>query len=293
MLTGVVIKSYSGFHYVRVDNRLWECSLRGRFRLTKQSILVGDQVQINVLDEEKGKGVVDSILPRRTQMDRPAVANVDQVVIIAAIKDPDLSRELLDRMLIIIEALQLTPVICFNKVDLLSDAEEINKLTEIYGPHYRVLVTSSKTLQGVEQLREELKGRISVFAGPSGAGKSSLLNDVQPGLSLKTGEVSAKIGRGKHTTRHVELLDLDFGGMVADSPGFSALFLPDIKKEELADCFPEFREYEGTCKFKGCLHYAEPNCAVKLAVAAGKIYPCRYEHYLHFLHEVAGSEKKY
>lgn len=292
MLTGVVLKSYSGFHYVRVGDKTWECSLRGRFRLTKQNLLVGDKVQITSLDELKGKGVVDEILPRRTQMDRPPVANVDQVVIVAAIRDPDLSRELLDRMLIMTEALRLTPVICFNKADLAGD-EEIEKLTSIYGPNYRVLVTSAVTDTGVEQLREVLKDRISVFAGPSGAGKSSLLNEVQSGLSLKTGEVSAKIGRGRHTTRHVELLDLDFGGMVADSPGFSTLFLPEMKKEDLAGCFPEFRKYEGTCKFNGCLHYAEPNCAVKLAVTAGKIFPCRYEHYLHFLHEVAAKERKY
>lgn len=292
MLSGIVIKSYSGFHYVRVGDRIWECSLRGRFRLTKQSILAGDRVQIKVLDEQKGKGVVDEIFPRQTQMDRPPVANVDQVVLVAAIKDPDLSRELLDRMLILSEALRLTTVICFNKADLASE-EEIQKLIGIYSPNYRVLVTSAVTCNGVEELREVLKDRVSVFAGPSGAGKSSLLNDVQPGLHLKTGEVSAKIGRGRHTTRHVELLDLDFGGMVADSPGFSTLYLPEIKKEELAGLYPEFRKYEGECKFNGCLHYAEPNCAVKMAVAAGKIYPCRYEHYLHFLHEVAAKEKKY
>lgn len=292
MLSGVVVKSYSGFHYVRVGDRVWECSLRGRFRLTKQSVLVGDRVRITVLDEEKGKGVVDEILPRQTQMDRPPVANVDQVVLVAAIKEPDLSRELLDRMLIMTEALRLTPVICFNKADL-ATPEEIKKLVDIYSPSYCVLVTSAVTGLGVEGLRETLKDRVSVFAGPSGAGKSSLLNDVQPGLHLKTGEVSAKIGRGRHTTRHVELLDLDFGGMVADSPGFGTLYLPEIKKEDLAGCFPEFRKYEGECKFNGCLHYAEPNCAVKLAVTAGKIYPCRYEHYLHFLHEVAAKERKY
>jgi len=292
MHTGVVIKSYSGFHYVRIGDRLWECSLRGRFRLNKQSLLVGDRVKIAVVDEQKGKGVVDEILPRQTQMDRPPVANVDQVVIVAAIKDPDLSRELLDRLLIMTEFLRVAPVICFNKADL-ATAEEIEKLTGIYGPVYPVLVTSAITNEGVEQLRELLKDRISVFAGPSGAGKSSLLNDIQPGLRLKTGEVSVKIGRGRHTTRHVELLDLDGGGMVADSPGFSTLYLPEMEKEDLAGCFPEFRKYEGACKFNGCLHYAEPNCAVKLAVTAGKIYPCRYEHYLHFLHELAAKERKW
>lgn len=292
MLTGVVKKSYSGFHYVRVGDRVWECSLRGRFRLTKQSVLVGDLVRIKVLDEQKGKGVVDEILPRKTQMDRPPVANVDQVVIVAAIKDPDLSRELLDRMLVMTEALGLAPLICFNKADL-ANAEEIKKLTDTYGPFYRTLVTSAVTDQGIEQLRELLKDRVSVFAGPSGAGKSSLLNEVQPGLSLKTGEVSTKIGRGRHTTRHVELLDLESGGMVADSPGFSTLYLPEIKKEDLAGLFPDFRKYEGDCKFNGCLHYAEPNCAVKLAVTAGNIFPCRYEHYLHFLHEVVAKERKF
>lgn len=292
MLTGVVIKSYSGFHYVRVAGRLWECSLRGRFRQSKQNLLTGDRVNITVVDEQKGKGVVDEILARQSQMDRPPVANVDQVVIVAAIKEPELSRELLDRLLIMVEALRLTPVICFNKADL-ADEEEIEKLMGIYGADYRVLVTSTVTDRGLAELRAALKDQISVLAGSSGAGKSSLLNEVQPGLRLKTGEVSTKIGRGRHTTRHVELLDLDFGGMVADSPGFSNLYLPEMKKEELAGCFPEFRKYEGACKYNGCLHYTEPNCAVKLAVTAGKIFPCRYEHYLHFLHEVAAKERKW
>lgn len=291
MQKGVVIKAYSSFYYVEINNDLWECRLRGKFRLTKENVFAGDRVRV----KETGMktGVIEEILPRTTVLERPPVTNVDQVIIVFACANPDPQTELLDRMLIQAEAAGLTPIICFNKADLVDDAV-ISALTKDYSAAgYRFVACSAKLGTGVTDLQGILNGHISVFAGPSGSGKSSLLNALHPGFKLKTGKVSAKIGRGRHTTRYAELLKLEPGCLVVDSPGFSTLYLPEISRVHLDELFPEFLPYHEKCKFNGCIHKSEPECAVKQGVEAGEISSHRYSHYLLFLDELSERERRY
>jgi ribosome biogenesis GTPase len=291
MQEGILIKGYGGFYYVKIGKKLWECSLRGKFRRLKQSIIIGDRVLVRVLDENKG--VIEEILPRTNELNRPAIANVEQVLITFALKDPDPDFLLLDRMLLMARQKDLPAVIFFNKADLAGE-ETVSDIVNIYEKAgYPVIPCSVKTGLGLDRVRFILKDKISVFTGPSGAGKSSILNAIQQGLSLKTGEVSQKIGRGRHTTRHVELLELDFGGLVADTPGFSVLEMPPVPREELDSFFPEMEEYAFQCRFSSCLHDREPDCAVKEAVKQGLIDPGRHQRYLIFLKEVIENERRY
>ncbi|MEL7564491.1 MAG: ribosome small subunit-dependent GTPase A [Dehalobacterium sp.] len=291
MQEGILIKGYGGFYYVKAGRDLWECSLRGKFRKQKQNILVGDRVLINILDNKKG--VIEQILSRTSELNRPSVANVEQVLVTFALKNPDPDYLLMDRMLLMARHQNLPAVIFFNKADLVEDHDK-NDLHEVYQKAgYQVVKCSTKTGLGLEKVRAVLRDKVSVFTGPSGAGKSSLLNAVQQGLRLKTGEVSSKIGRGKHTTRHVELLELDFGGLVADTPGFSVLEIPAVSREELDLFFPEIGEYSAYCRFNSCLHHQEPGCVVKEAVAQGKVNSDRYQRYLLFLQEVIENERRY
>ncbi|HHT62787.1 MAG: ribosome small subunit-dependent GTPase A [Bacillota bacterium] len=291
MQEGILIKGYGGFYYVKIGKKLWECSLRGKFRRLKQSIIIGDRVLVRVLDENKG--VIEEILPRTNELNRPAIANVEQVLITFALKNPDPDFLLLDRMLLMARQKDLPAVIFFNKADLAGE-ETVSDIVNIYEKAgYPVIPCSVKTGLGLDRVRFILKDKISVFTGPSGAGKSSILNAIQQGLSLKTGEVSQKIGRGRHTTRHVELLELDFGGLVADTPGFSVLEMPPVPREELDSFFPEMEEYAFQCRFSSCLHDREPDCAVKEAVKQGLIDPGRHQRYLIFLKEVIENERRY
>ncbi len=291
MIEGIVIKAYSGFYYVQANNKLWECSLRGRFKKVKKNVFAGDTVRIKTIDEKTG--VIEEILPRTNILIRPAIANVEQVLIVFAARNPDPDPGLLDRILVQAQFNGIKPAICFNKVDLV-DLDKIKELADSYAQAgFTTIICSAKSGQEVASVREVLADKITVLAGPSGAGKSTLLNEIQPGLGLKTGEVSSKIGRGKHTTRHVELLSLDFGGLVADTPGFSTMYLPEMEKEDLMELFPEMEIYFDKCKFTGCLHDKEPQCAVKEAVSEGLIAEFRYNHYLEFLKEVREKERRY
>lgn len=291
MLQGTVVKAYSGFYYVRIDDEVRECRLRGKFRLTRQNVLAGDRVMVR--ETGSGTGVIEEVLPRTSMLDRPPVANVDQAVFVFACAEPDPQTELLDRMLIHAEAAELAPIIFFNKADLV-DAQRVDALTADYRKAgYTVLVTSVVSGAGIEEAGQALTGHISVFAGPSGSGKSSLLNAIHPGFRLKTGQVSEKIGRGRHTTRHTELLEICPGSMVVDTPGFSSLYLPELDKQHLAEMFPEFLPYLAGCKFAGCLHRAEPDCAVKQGVETGALSRDRYNHYLLFLEELIARERRY
>lgn len=293
MKQGIIVRGYAGFYYVQAEDGLWECSLRGKFRYLKQNVLVGDRVKIRPLEEGKKKAVIEEILPRCNELLRPPIANVDQAVIVMALKNPNPSLYLLDRLLVLAEISSIEPVIVFNKIDLVAE-EAVRKITEVYQrAGYSTVSTSAVSGAGVEVLREFLKGKVSVFAGPSGVGKSSLLNALQPGLSLHTGEVSSKIGRGRHTTRRVELLVLESGGWVADTPGFSVIDLPPMPREELAYCFREFREELGRCRFTSCLHRGEQGCAIMEAVRTGRISSDRYWHYREFLEEVIENERRY
>jgi ribosome biogenesis GTPase / thiamine phosphate phosphatase len=289
VLTGIVVKAYSSYYYVRAGRRVVTCTLRGRFKKERFSLLVGDEVEYTVTGDDKG--VIEEILPRRSMLKRPMVANVDQVVLTFAAANPDINTVLVDRFLVLAESSGLDIVICINKLDL-ADIAELEPITASYRAiGYQVILSSTRSGAGVEELRNRLYNRISVFAGPSGAGKSSLLNTLQPGLALVTGEVSAKIGRGKHTTRFAELLPLAGGGFVVDTPGFSLTEFADIAEIDLAYYFPDIAALAPECKFSTCVHNKEPQCAVKHAVSDGRIARNRYDSYLEILGEIRENKK--
>jgi ribosome biogenesis GTPase len=284
MKTGVIIKGIGGFYYVDNGESVFECRARGKFRLKNITPLVGDVVDIEVDDISK-QGYMLNIHPRINEMVRPAIANIDQVMMVFAAKRPDINMTLMQKFLINAESVGLKIIICINKIDLDENldykavVEMLNKIP------YTVITTSTKQLIGIEALKDALKDKTTVFAGPSGAGKSSLLNLVQTGLVLKTGDLSKKIDRGTHTTRHAELIKLDMGGRVADTPGFTSLELTSIEAEKLQHLFPELEQYT-ECKFTRCLHDTEPQCGVKKAVQEGKISSMRYEYYISLLKEL-------
>lgn len=285
MINGIIVKGIGGFYYVKTDNQcIYECEARGIFR--KENIIpaVGDIVKIEVKDD--GKGVINEIGERENYLVRPPVANIDLAIIVFAFTKPKPNLFLLDKFLVTLEKNNVHTCICFNKADLV-DSKIKDQYTSIYkNTGYKVLSTSTKTEEGMERLKEILKGRISIFSGPSGVGKSSLLNQIQPGLKLKTGDISTKSRRGKHTTRHVELLRLDFGGSVLDTPGFTALGVSDIEEDELQYFFPEFIPYLNSCRFNGCRHLHEPKCHVKEQVASRNISSSRYDSYVAILKEI-------
>lgn len=289
MAQGTVVKAFSSYYYVQTDNKVTMCTLRGRFKKERFSLFVGDVVEF--VPGTAGKGVIETILPRRTLLKRPTVANVDQVVITFAAARPDLNTALLDRFLVLAEMSQLRPVIVINKMDL-ADRDKIDSILELYRKiGYQVIPVSTFTGLGIQDLASILCHRITVFSGPSGAGKSSILNAVEPGLSLVTGVISEKIGRGRHTTRHAQLLPLSGGGFVVDTPGLGFTEFTDLNEMELMHCFPEISALTSNCRFSSCLHYKEPQCAVKQAVAAGEIAEERYGTYLSILEEIKANKK--
>lgn len=291
MQRGIVIKAYNSYYYVQTDEKMYMCTLRGRFKKERFSLIVGDEVDYSVISPEKG--VIEAILPRRTLLRRPAVANVDQVVITFAAVNPDINPVLVDRFLVLAELSDLSVILCINKIDL-ADMGELASLLELYRSiGYRVLAVSARGGTGIAELHKEMFDKITVFAGPSGAGKSTLLNVMEPGLELVTGEVSEKIGRGKHTTRFAQLLPLSAGGYLVDTPGFSFTEFDGVTEEEVAGCFREFSEFAPQCKFSSCLHAKEPQCAVKQAVAQNRITQQRYTSYLELLEEIQANKKGY
>lgn len=294
MLNGKIIKGIGGFYYVDTDKGLYECRARGIFRKNKITPLVGDRVSISVVDEDNKKGVVEEIDERDTELVRPPIANVDKALIVFAIKNPSPNLSLLDRFIVLAEKENLEIVIVFTKVDLDNDGELLESLKGIYeASGYKVIPVSNKLKLNIDRIKDELKGNTVVFAGPSGVGKSSLLNEIDQKFELKTGEVSDKIKRGKHTTRHAELLKLECGGMVADTPGFSSLTLDDIEESELKEYFIEFDNYD-ECRFGSrCIHENEPSCAVKEAVENGKISKERYDSYIQLLNEMRSGKRRY
>ena len=291
MINGKIIKGIGGFYYVDTEKGIYECRARGIFRKNKITPLVGDRVSISVVDEENKKGVVEEIEKRDTELVRPPIANVDKALIVFAIKNPAPNLSLLDRFIVLAEKENLEIVIVFTKVDLDADGELLEELKSIYEVSgYKVIPVSNKLKLNIDKIKEELKENTVVFAGPSGVGKSSLLNEVDKNFELKTGEVSDKIKRGKHTTRHAELLKLECGGMVADTPGFSSLTLDDIDESELKEYFIEFDKHDD-CRFGSrCIHENEPSCAVKEAVENGEISKKRYESYIQLLNEIREEE---
>lgn len=292
MPTAQVIKMYNGFYYLQVagQEELLSCRLRGRIKRNKGAVVTGDYVEYQMLED--GTGVIESCLPRRTLLKRPAVANIDQVLITFAARQPDLNQLLLNRFLVLAEWSGIPEiVICINKCDLLE--EKADFLQDYVQAGYKLLMVSAQEGQGIQELKNLLTGRVTVFAGPSGVGKSSLLNAVDSNLELATGKISDKIKRGKHTTRAACLLPLPEGGTVVDTPGFSAAELENIDKAQLAYYFPEFRPYIEKCYYNTCTHSHEPDCAVKEAVEAGAICQARYEAYLNILQTINERKKAY
>ncbi len=292
MPTAQVIKMYNGFYYLQVagQEELLSCRLRGRIKRNKGAVVTGDYVEYQMLED--GTGVIESCLPRRTLLKRPAVANIDQVLITFAARQPDLNQLLLNRFLVLAEWSGIPEiVICINKCDLLEKKADF--LQDYVQAGYKLLMVSAQEGQGIQELKNLLTGRVTVFAGPSGVGKSSLLNAVDSNLELATGKISDKIKRGKHTTRAACLLPLPEGGTVVDTPGFSAAELENIDKAQLAHYFPEFRPYIEKCYYNTCTHSHEPDCAVKEAVAAGAICQARYEAYLNILQTINERKKAY
>lgn len=286
-MTGKIIKGIAGFYYVYVvESGIYECKAKGIFRKDKRKPLVGDRVRIEVLDEKGREGNLVEILPRENELIRPAVANVDQAMVIFAADCPKPNFSLLDRFLIMMERQQVPTVICFNKTDLLR-GEEAQELRGHYvGAGYTVLTISVQADRGLEAVKDILWGRTTVIAGPSGVGKSSLTNAVQQEVYMETGDISRKLNRGKHTTRHSQMIALGPDTWFVDTPGFSSLYVPDMEKEELREYFPEFAPYEGHCRFQGCTHTHEPGCAVKDALEKGQVARQRYEGYLELYGEL-------
>ncbi|CUH94223.1 putative ribosome biogenesis GTPase RsgA [Propionispora sp. 2/2-37] len=291
MFQGIVVKAYNGFYYVKNTSKITMCTLRGRIKKERFSLLVGDSVVYTLTGQEKG--VIERILPRRSILTRPMVANVDQVIITFAAANPDMNVELLDRFLVLAELAQLKAYLCINKTELVEwgSLQPVIELYESIG--YDVIALSAKTEIGVKDLRHILYDRISVFAGPSGVGKSTILNLIEPGFQLETGEVSEKIGRGRHTTRFAQLLPLTGGGYVVDTPGFSFTEFSNLREPELTYCFREIALQAAQCKFASCLHVKEPQCAVKEAVLSGKIAQSRYNSYLAILEELKEQSSKF
>ena len=292
-MQGKIIKGIAGFYYIYAeDGNIYECKAKGIFRKDNFKPLVGDNVEITVLNEEEKEGSVTSILPRRNSLIRPAVANVDQAFLIFAMENPKPNFLLLDRFLIMIEHQEIPVVICFNKKDV-GEKKEMEKLYEIYtGCGYRVVLSSTYEGEGMDEIREILKGKTTVVAGPSGVGKSSITNCMQGEVQMETGEISKKLKRGKHTTRHSQVIPVEKNTFLVDTPGFSSLYLTDMKEEELRDYFPEFVMYEPQCRFQGCMHIHEPGCAVKEALSEGKISQQRYDNYL-ALYEELKEKRRY
>ncbi|MBQ9157107.1 MAG: ribosome small subunit-dependent GTPase A [Eubacterium sp.] len=291
-MTGRIMKGVGGFYYVYVEGAgLYECRARGIFRNKKMKPNVGDQVDIDLISQEDMEGNLIKIYPRKNQLIRPMVANVDQALVIFSVHEPEPNFHLLNRFLVMMDKQDVPVTICFNKTDLASE-EELDQLRRDYaGCGCRVMFLSTVTHEGIEELRGLLDGKVTVMAGPSGVGKSSTLNQLGGEKQMETGQVSRKIKRGRHTTRHSELIWLWKDTFLMDTPGFSSLYLEEMDKETLKYYFPEFEPYENQCRFNGCSHIHEPGCPVREAVEDGRISRLRYDDYCLFYEELAQMKK--
>lgn len=291
-MIGKITKGIAGFYYVHVNGKgTYECKAKGVFRKKQVKPLVGDEVEIQVIDEKNHIGNLEKILPRKNELIRPAVANIDQALVIFSTTSPTPNFHLMNRFLVMMEYYEIPVMICFNKLDLCNEKEQQELVAALLGSDYPIYFVSAYTKEGIDELKELLKGKTTTVAGPSGVGKSSLINLLQETVEMETGMISEKIGRGKHTTRHSQLISIDESSYIFDTPGFSSIFLPELEKSQLRYYFSEYSSLQKECKFLGCLHYKEPDCAVKQAVQEGVLSKSRYEDYCSMLEEL--SQNKY
>ena len=287
-MEGTITKALSGFYYVSCENSVYECKARGKFRLDGTSPLVGDRVSFNI--DSNNKGYIERVFERKNFFIRPAVANIDALVFVAANTNPVTDPFLIDRVSVIAEEADCELIVCINKTDI----DTADELYEIYtAAGFTTVRTSAETGSGIEELLQAVKGKICAFTGNSGVGKSSILNSIIPELRLEVGQISEKLGRGKHTTRHIELFQIDEDTFIADTPGFASfdiIMMNTIEKQELQYDFREFREHIGNCRFNDCVHLKEPGCAVTQAVAENRIMPSRYRSYQR-LYELTAQNK--
>lgn len=291
-MQGKIIKGIAGFYYIHQnDIGICECKARGAFRNQKIKPLVGDFVEFDVIDEVEKKGNIVQVLPRKNQLVRPEVSNVDQVMVFFAAAQPAPNLNLLDRFLAMMEYQGVETIICFNKTDVVDDAQ-IDNLRSIYeGCSYQLLFTSIVLKDGLGQIMALLADKTTVLAGPSGVGKSTMMNYLKPEAMAQTGAISEKIARGRHTTRHSEIFHVGGHTYVMDTPGFTSLYINEIPAEALKGCFIEFDDYEGQCRFNGCVHVNEPDCAVKSALTKGMISRSRYDNYVNLYQELKAQRR--
>lgn len=290
MTSGVIVKGIGSFYDVYTDNEVIRCRVRGKFRNMNVIPLVGDKVHINE-GSDTIEPSIEEILPRTNELKRPAVSNIDYLAIVMAVKNPKPDFLLIDKLILSAEINYIKPMLVINKIDLSSE-DELHALTKEYDKtNYKTYLISCKSGSGLEELTIDIKEGVTTFAGQSGVGKSSIINMLHPGLNLETGEISAKLKRGKHTTRHVELLSIPSGGLIVDTPGFSQMDLFSIESNNLQFYYPDFREFINTCKFSSCLHINEPECAIKDAVKQGLISQRRYDRYVTLVNEIVKNRR--
>lgn len=289
-MEGTIIKGIGGFYYIKTEDCIIEAKARGKFRNKGLTPMVGDKVIITIKDNQ---GAIEEICNRKNELIRPAVANISQSFVVFALKNPDINLDLLNKFLLQCEIKQIKSIVCFNKIDLVDDFTEHDAVKMVESAGYEYVFLNAKTGSGLEQIRNRLKDNVTVFCGPSGVGKSTILNKIVGEELMETGSISDRLKRGKHTTRHSELVEIS-GGFLVDTPGFSTLDLNFDSKEEIQDYFPEFKPYKDNCKFNSCIHYKEPGCKVKDALNEGKINTKRYEFYIKTIEETnRGGKSKW
>lgn len=290
-MIGLIKKGIGGFYYVETEKGLIEAKGRGIFKKDGVTLMVGDNVRLSIIDEEKKRGVIEEILPRKNQFIRPPIANVEVFAVVFAPQKPKPNFALIDKFLIMAEMKGAEAIICINKCDL-AEEEEIAAIKAIYEPVYRALALSAKTGEGVPELEKLLSGKRAALAGASGVGKSTILNRMVPHANMETGAVSEKTKRGRHTTRHAEIFDAECGAKIFDTPGFTSFEIMEAQEDALWRYYPEFEPYAGSCRYDNCRHLREPDCAVRKAVSQGKLHPMRYDSYVSNMEEIK-KRKKY